>query len=588
MTMSPDNADFRVLVFAPVGRDSIAAAEVLRRSGRTVTVIADLDQLVGEIERGAGAVFVAEEGLFGKGAQLLAEWIERQPPWSDLPFIVLTSHLEEPKVAAWREHLVETLRNVSLLERPVQPITLVATVRSALRARKRQYEIRNLLDDRERAAAQLEVLVAQRTEALQEANAELRRQMAERTRIEETLRQAQKLEAIGRLTGGIAHDFNNLLMVISGGLEMLRRPLNAVRRERLMEGMQQATQRGARLTKQLLAFSRRQELNPEPLDIAHHVGGMRDLLNRSLRGDVQVVFDFAEGLWTVEVDAGELELVIINLAVNARDAMPTGGTITVSAANCPALKDGDLDGDYVLLAVRDTGTGMSPEVLDRVFEPFFTTKEIGKGSGLGLAQVHGFASQSRGVVRIDSAVGQGTTINLYLPRSRKVAHENRERIDLPPRLQGAGSMGVVLLVEDDNEVAKLASEMLDELGFEVVRVASAAAALGALANGRPVDLVFSDIMMPGEMNGVELAREIRARRGQMPILLTSGYAEAARPDADADDIRILPKPYRLDELSAALALLIQTPHAPASRHLSSGESVSLSGSAHPPVMRGRR
>jgi signal transduction histidine kinase/ActR/RegA family two-component response regulator len=555
--MRTDSADLRVLVFAPVGRDGAVAAEVLRLSGRNVHVATDLIQLVAEIERGAGAVFVAEEGLFGKDTDPLIAWIERQPPWSDLPFIVLTSHLDGARVAAWRQQLVTELRNVSLIERPVQQITLIATVQVALRARSRQYEVRNLLDERERAAAELEALVAQRTEALRETNVALRTQMAERARVEETLRQAQKLEAIGRLTGGVAHDFNNLLMVISGGLEMLKRQPDVARRAKLMDGMQQAAQRGARLTKQLLAFSRRQELKPEPLDIARHIGGMRELLNRSLRGDVQVVFDLPEDLWTVEVDAGELELVVLNLAVNARDAMPGGGTITVCAENCTAVKDGELDGDYVRLAVRDTGTGMPADVLERVFEPFYTTKEIGKGSGLGLAQVHGFASQSHGAVRIDTALGRGTTISLYLPRSHKVPGEEREAIDLPARRLDARPMGSVLLVEDDNEVAKLVSEMLDELGFGVVRVASAAAALGALANGRPIDVVFSDVMMPGEMNGVELAREIRARRGQVPILLTSGYAEGARLDADAEGISILPKPYRLDELSAALTTLIQ-------------------------------
>jgi len=560
--MRTDSIDLPVLVFAPVGRDGAVAAEVLRRSGRNVSVSIDLVQLAAAIEHGAGAVFVAEEGLFGKDTGPLIDWVERQPPWSDLPFIMLTSHLEGARVAAWRQQIVTALRNVSLLERPVQPITLIATVQAALRARSRQYEVRNLLNERERAAAELEALVAQRTEALQETNAALRTEIAERARVEETLRQAQKLEAIGRLTGGIAHDFNNLLMVISGGLEMLRRQPDAVRRTKLMDGMQQAAQRGARLTKQLLAFSRRQELKPEPLDIVQHIGGMRELLNRSLRGDVQVVFDLAKDLWTVEVDAGELELVILNLAVNARDAMPTGGTITVSAENCTALKDGELDGDYVRLAVRDTGTGMSADVLARVFEPFYTTKEIGKGSGLGLAQVHGFASQSRGAVRIESALSRGTTISLYLPRSDKVPGETREAVDLPSKVPDAKSMGSVLLVEDDNEVAKLVSEMLDELGFGVIRVASAAAALGALANERPIDLVFSDVMMPGEMNGVELAREIRARRGQLPILLTSGYAEAAKPDADVDGISILPKPYRLDELSAALTSLIQAHHSP--------------------------
>jgi CheY-like chemotaxis protein len=378
--------------------------------------------------------------------------------------------------------------------------------------------------------------------------------MEERARVEETLRQAQKIEAIGQLTGGIAHDFNNLLMVISGGLEMLQRPLEIDRRERLLDGMRQAAQRGSALTKQLLAFSRRQALTPEPLNVARQIGKMRELLDRSLRKDVQVAFEFADDLWSIEADAGELELVVLNLAVNARDAMPDGGTITISARNCAAFKDDGLDGDYVRLSVVDTGTGMSPEVQAHVFEPFYTTKDVGKGSGLGLAQVHGFVNQSQGGVRIHSEMGRGTTVSLYLPRSEKVPRDESELTETSIECACHRQAGLVLLVEDDNEVAKLTTEMLDQLGFEVIRAASAAAALGALANGRRVDLVFSDIMMPGGMNGVELAREIKRRR-RLPVLLTSGYAEAATREAEAAGVHILPKPYRLDELSAALQAL---------------------------------
>lgn len=556
--MRADSPNLRVLVFAPIGRDGAASAEMLLRAGTSVSVCADLAELLDEIKAGAGAVFVAEEGLFGKGASHLIGWIEHQPTWSDLPFILLTSRNEEPRVVAWRQQMAAALRNISLLERPVQPITLTTTVRAALRARARQYEVQALIEDRERAADALEGVVAERTRALQEANAELRIQMAERARVEEALRQAQRIEAIGQLTGGVAHDFNNLLMVISGGLEMLRRSRQPDRRERLMDGMQQAAQRGAVLTRQLLAFSRCQKLKPEPVNVARQIGGMRELLDRSLRGDVHVTFEFASDLWPVEVDAAELEFVVLNLTVNARDAMPNGGLIIVRAENCAMLNRDELNGNYVRLSVSDTGTGIAPEVLARVFEPFYTTKEIGKGSGLGLAQVHGFASQSHGAVQIDSTVGHGTTVSLYLPRSEKSPREQDHRINVPVEGPAARPVGSVLLVEDDDEVAKLASEMLDQLGYEVVRVASATAALGALANGRTIDVVFSDIMMPGGMNGVELAREIRNRRMELPVLLTSGYAEAAALEAKAAGIHILPKPYGLDDLSAALGGLVTT------------------------------
>lgn len=550
--MSTD-LDSRVLIFAPIGRDGAASTELFRSSNLDAINCRSLPELISEMSAGVGAVFLAEEGLFGKDTAPLAQWIANQPPWSDLPFVVLTSHREQPAVVAWRRSIVELLRNVSLLERPVQPITLTSALQSAMRARRRQYEIRALLEAREQTAQELEKLVIERTRALKEANEQLRLEMNERTRVEETLRQAQKIEAIGQLTGGVAHDFNNLLMVISGGLDMLDRQTDPNRRRRLMDGMVQAAQRGASLTRQLLAFSRRQTLRPEPVDVAAQMGGMRELLDRSLRGDVHVEFDFPDTLWPVEVDPGELELVILNLAVNARDAMPNGGTIVVRGENLPDLNDEQIVGDYVRLSVVDTGVGMGPEILSRVFEPFFTTKEVGKGSGLGLAQVHGFATQSRGMVRIRSEVGQGTSIELYLPRSHSVPPKERHLIDLNMVRPKKDNHGRILLVEDDDEVAALVSEMLAQLGYEVTHAASGAAALGALADGRAVDLIFSDIMMPGGMNGVELAREIKRRRSDIPVLLTSGYSEAAIHDAELAGIRILPKPYHIDELAAALS-----------------------------------
>lgn len=547
----PDQA--RVLVFAPIGRDGPASVELLRRAGVQAECCQSLDELVAALDHNVGAVFLAEEGLFGRNLTPLSDWVARQPAWSDLPFVMLTSHQEQPVVAAWRRTVTDCLRNASLLERPVHPMTLTSAVQAALRARLRQFELRDLLEARERAAQHLEKIVAERTSALAAANNELRAQMEERAHVEAALRQAQKIEAIGQLTGGVAHDFNNLLQVISGGLSILDRQSDPARRARLMDGMKQAAQRGAGLTRQLLAFSRRQELKPKPVDIARQIGGMRELLDRSLRGDVHVEFAFTDGLWPIEVDPGELELVVLNLAVNARDAMPNGGTITVRAENAPGLSDGDLQGDFVRLSLADTGMGMSPDVKERVFEPFFTTKGIGRGSGLGLAQVHGFAKQSGGMVQIDSEIDKGTTITLLLPRSSGAPKSDEHHLaDLHTEREAQASAGYVLLVEDDDEVAELVSEMLDHLGYHVTRASSAVAALGALANGRRVDLVFSDIMMPGEMNGVDLAREVRRRRNGLPVLLTSGYAEAARPSAEAEGVKILPKPYRIDDLAAAL------------------------------------
>lgn len=541
-----------VLVFAPIGRDAAASVDLLLGNGIAAKACGDLATFVTALEAGASAVFLAEEALFGKHANSLFKWVADQPPWSDLPFILLTSRQEQVGIEAWRQNLITRLRNVALLERPVQALTLVSTLQSALRARRRQLELRALLEEREQTAQELERQVVARTQQLEAANEALREQMTARAQVEEKLRQTQKIEAVGQLTGGVAHDFNNLLMVISGGLEMLDRQTDPDRRKRLMDGMRKAAERGSGLTRQLLAFSRRQKLKPQTVDLARQIRGMRELLDRSLRGDVHVTFDLPSDLWPVEVDPSELELVVLNLAVNARDAMPRGGTIEIRAANT-TVEDVQGVKSFVRLSVSDNGSGMTEEVQARVFEPFFTTKDIGKGSGLGLAQVHGFVQQSHGKIEIDSEVGRGTTITLLLPRSSKVPELDQENLGhLHAARPSVSSAGSVLLVEDDDEVAALVGEMLRELGFLVVRVSTAAAALGALANGRQVDVVFSDIMMPGGMNGVELAKEIRTRRTDLPILLTSGYSEAVKQAADAQGVRILRKPYQLTELSEAL------------------------------------
>ncbi|MBW8709211.1 MAG: response regulator [Alphaproteobacteria bacterium] len=545
----PDQNDARVLVSAPIGRDALTSATLLQQAGLPAVICGDLDELLRQLTLGAAAVLVAEEVLFGKNMKSLCEWIERQGPWSDIPFVVLTSRQQRTQVSKWRDGLVSGLRNVTMLERPIQSITLTSTMHAAVRARLRQYEVRSLLEDRERTAHDLEALVTLRTSELEKANTELRAQMAERVRMEETVRQAQKIEALGQLTGGIAHDFNNLLMVITGGLDMLGRTTDPNRKKVLIDGMRQAAQRGAGLTRQLLTFSRRQSLRPQTIDIARQIGGMQTLLDRSLRGDVHVALQFAPDLWPVEADPGELEFAVLNLAVNARDAMPAGGTITIRADNAP-----DQSGkDFVRLSIIDTGSGMSPEVKAHVFEPFFTTKEVGKGSGLGLAQVHGFALQSGGAIQIESEIGCGTKVSILLPRSHASPAETNRLDEVDLQGVAARQRGTVLLVEDDAEVSALVTGMLSELGFDVVRTANAAAALGALADGRHVDVVLSDIMMPGGMDGVALARQIRMRRPGLPVLLTSGYAPAFQSAAIAEGVQVLSKPYRLNDLAAALA-----------------------------------
>ncbi len=393
---------------------------------------------------------------------------------------------------------------------------------------------------------------ARLVQALQGLNSRLEQLVAdevgERLKAEELLRQSQKLEAIGQLTGGVAHDFNNLLMVVSGGLNMLERTEDSARRQVLVDRMREAVTRGATLTQQLLAFSRKQELKPEIIDFKAHLSAMGDLLDRSLGANVSVEADTPDNLWPVYADQTALQLAVLNLAVNARDAMPDGGTIVIRARNGAPR---DPAAPSVSISVIDTGVGMSAETKARIFEPFFTTKEIGKGSGLGLAQVHGFAEQSGGRVEVESEPGRGSTFTLILPKSDAPA-----KAAAPAQAPGraaASAMGKVLLVEDDNEVAAMTSEMLEHLGWRVTRAASAEAALAALAEDTQIDVVFSDVMMPGGMSGLDLARELREKRPQMPVVLTSGYSAKVKRDAEAAGLPLVPKPFTIDALSGALS-----------------------------------
>jgi signal transduction histidine kinase/CheY-like chemotaxis protein len=393
--------------------------------------------------------------------------------------------------------------------------------------------------------------------ALRELNENLERRVVEavavRERAEAALRQSQKMESIGQLTGGVAHDFNNLLAVFATGLQLLERGAQAEQRQRIFEGMRRALARGTGLTRHLLAFSRRRPVNPESIDLASHLRGMREMLDASLGGHIHVEMNLATDVWPVEIDIGEMELAILNLCLNARDAMASGGVITISAENVADQRENGTLVDFVRLAVADTGCGMTPEVAARAFEPFFTTKDVSKGSGLGLPQVYGFAHQSGGRVSIESAVGLGTIVTVLLPRSLQpaVTAKTVDTATTAPARGDGERRGHVLLVEDDKEVSALAREMLSALGFSVTHVTSADAALGALANARAIDAVLSDIMMPGGVSGVQLAREIRRRYPKLPIVLTTGYVEAAA-DVKDGEFAVLPKPYTLEGVAEAL------------------------------------
>jgi two-component system NtrC family sensor kinase len=368
---------------------------------------------------------------------------------------------------------------------------------------------------------------------------------------EDALRQAQRLEAIGQLTGGVAHDFNNLLMIVSGTVARLRRHVRGEKETQLLDAIANATERGESLTRQLLAFSRRQVHQPSVIDLAERLPEIKDMLSRSLRGDIDIRLGVPRRPCAVKVDASEFELALLNLAFNARDAMPSGGTMTISAK--PMLLRGKgteerLRGEFVAVRVADTGSGIPPEVLPRVFEPFFTTKEVGKGTGLGLSQVYGFARQSGGTASISTSPRRGTAVTLFLPRSFETPARAPQEVASAAIAPPAGN---VLLVEDNAEVAEVGRAYFEQLGYAVTHAPSAQAGLDHLAGEPGVDLVFSDILMPGGMNGLQLADMVRRLYPDILVLLTTGYSSSAQ-DAVRRGFAVLQKPYDLAALESAL------------------------------------
>ncbi len=538
----------RTLILAPRGRDAVIAKGILRDAAMRSEICLDLAELLQEIKRGADVAIVTEEATRSADLRELVDWVGSQPPWSDFPFILLTEHgggLERNPAAA---RLMQLLGSVTFLERPFHPTTLVSMVQTGLRARRRQYECRHLNED-------LESRVDERTAELAAANRQLLGQIQERERVESTLRQMQRLEAVGQLTSGVAHDFNNLLTVVLGNIGFLERGLAAAgldgRLAQRIGYMRTAAERGAKLTDQLLSFSRRQRLEPRSLDLNETIAGMRDLLQSTMGGSIHIETMLKHGLWCALVDPTQLELAVLNLAINARDAMEVGGTLKVEIENVtlgPATYPEEPPaGDYVSIRVSDSGTGMPEEIRAKVFEPFFTTKEPGKGSGLGLSQVLGFAKQSGGGMRIDSRVGEGTSVYVYLPRA------GGERVDERPvaaRISAAGAFAgaSILLVDDDNAVREVTRAMLHELGYAVREAGSGGAALDVLAREPKIDLMIVDFAMPG-MNGAEVARQAQARRPSLPILFVTGFSDRSRM-AGVDETHILAKPFVYDELAS--------------------------------------
>jgi signal transduction histidine kinase/CheY-like chemotaxis protein len=548
MSAKREQIDDRVLIVAPIGRDAQATAQQLAEGDFYCEVCADIDSLHEQLGKGAGVALVTEEALYNAGTDRLKRWVATQPPWSDFPIIILTTRATSAAAQAHRRNLLESFGNVSMLERPLNAVTLLSTVRSALRARRRQYEVQNHLLVRETSAAHMEDLVRERTLQLEQANEQLRKQISERKQMEAALQQAQKMEIIGQLTGGVAHDFNNLLTAVIGNLELAIRRGRDDSIRRFLEGATQAAKRGATLTAQLLAFSRTQRLQVQPIDLNAVVDTMGDLLSRTIGSAIRIERHLEEDLWRATTDPTQIECVILNLAVNARDAMPTGGRLRISTKNVPRedkSKPHELaDGDYVMVSVADTGTGMTDEVVRKAFEPFFTTKPVGSGTGLGLSQVYGIAKQTGGTVSIATKPGQGTTVAVYLPRTTALpATRSSEAAAVPP-LQSHDA--TILVVDDDYDVRLFAASCLESLGYRVIAVAGGQAAIDTVASGTAVDLVLVDLVMP-EIDGVEAMRAIHAERPNLKYLYMTGYVGPAK--LDPTEQRVLKKPFTITELA---------------------------------------
>lgn len=643
----------RVLVLAPRGRDAVIASQLLERGGVAAEVCSDLEELVAGLSAGAGAVMITEEALALGDREPLFRWVTEQPTWSDLPFVVLANGGREPRTALASRRM-EQLGNVVLLERPLHADAMLGAVRSALKARRRQYEVRA-------SAASLEEAVQERTRDLQaardrleialeaagmgswdldlvtgEAHRTLRHDeifgytelqpewnvdvflghvdpkqrpaiaaameealvsgfldfeceiisaagdsrwivasgrvryddggkpvqmtgvvsdVTERKLADAQLAQARKMDAVGQLTGGVAHDFNNLLTPIVGSLDMVRRRhKDDEHTQRMVRGALQAAERAATLTQRLLAFARRQALQPQSVDVSALIEGIVDLIRRSLGPTVEVVLDLPQGLPAARVDPNQLELALLNLAINARDAMAGGGrlTIAVSAQQVCAGMVADLaEGSYIRILAADTGAGMDSVTLARAVEPFFSTKGVGKGTGLGLSMVHGLAAQSGGTLQLKSKPGEGTSVELWLPVTEDAADNLSET---HAEAAAARCSAKVLLVDDEELVRLATADMLRDIGYEVVEAASGSQALAELRSGEGFDILITDYLMPG-MTGGALISELRGSGNRIPALLITGYA-AAGSDVPADVPR-LSKPFRQADLASRVNDLLK-------------------------------
>jgi len=560
VNITDTEGELSALILAPRGRDSTLARSLLAQADIPGNICLDLVELVAALNDAVAFVLLTEDAIRNADLKPLVAYIGRQPAWSDLPFVLITDHGGGPERNPIAMRWLEALGNVSFIERPFHPTTLHSVARTAIKGRRRQFETRTLLENLregemrlQQINEQLERRVRERTDQLQHAHDQLLAQIAERERTEEQLRHMQKIESIGELTGGVAHDFNNLLTAVLGNLELLRKrfPADPVA-DRLLDGATQGAQRGAALTQRLLAFARRQALEPKPVDLAELVNGMKELLRRSIGPSINMRFDLPPGLPAARADANQIELALLNLAVNARDAMPNGGDLTIALVLSETGDALDLGaGRYLGLIVSDTGEGMDGETLKRAVEPFFSTKEVGKGTGLGLSMIHGLALQLKGTLRLFSEVGRGTRAELWLP-----VDNNRAVTPAPqpePGEQLSKRRATLLFVEDDFLIGLSTVSLLEDLGHVVIKASSGAGALEVLRTGQAIDLMITDYAMPG-MSGLELAEQARALRPELPILLATGYADV--PTNSSLELPRLSKPYQQRQLAEQVSALL--------------------------------
>ncbi|MBC5765977.1 response regulator [Ramlibacter albus] len=549
--------ELRILVHAPRGRDAAVIEALLRGQKMRAHTCSTREELVRCMREAAAGAILTEETLPELLKDMdLVRWLHQQPSWSDFPFIVLATKREGRRPVKDFESL-HSLGNLIILERPLNAETLASAAESVVRARRRQYAARRHLEELGRTRSQLEQLNSQledrihlRTRELASANDRLMKEIAERERAQAALTQVQKMEAIGRLTGGIAHDFNNLLHVVNMNLELVSLYSKDEKVKPVVERAKSAARKGSRLTNQLLTFARSQSLMPRKTHINHLITGMHDLLEISLGSAVQVELELCENPDAVVLDPSQLEMAILNLAVNARDAMPGGGKVKISTCNDVREAAGELKaGRYVVVTVSDNGPGIPAAVLPKVFDPFFTTKPLGQGTGLGLSQVYGFARQSGGMAFVRSEEGKGTEVELLFPAAGEEVVEQEPEARVPSVPDKAKNCHI-LVVEDDPDVRRVIVECLSLIGYKVSEAANGGEGLAALQAEKP-DLLVVDYAMP-DMTGAEVISQARRLVGDLPVILATGYADMAAVERLAGKPTILRKPFDIAALGDAV------------------------------------